>query len=103
MDLHDDILRLSQRIAELAGADDADVDLLEELVHDRDHLIRGCFAAPIPAESADETAVLIRTVLELDSETCLKLRSRQQRIGENLGFLRRSQKAAGAYAATEQD
>ena len=103
MDLVTDILQLSQRISDLANGDELDLEELEAAVYQRDHLIRDCFANPIPAESADEAARLIRAVLEMDAVSCQTIRNHQQRIGKELGFLRRSHKAAGAYSAAEQE
>lgn len=103
MDLHDDILRLSHSIAELAGSDEVEVEQLEQVIHDRDRLIRDYFAVPIPAESQGRAVDLIRTVLDLDATSSHRMRDLQHRIGEELGFMRRSHKAAGAYSATEQD
>ncbi|NJD07674.1 MAG: hypothetical protein FIA97_14425 [Methylococcaceae bacterium] len=103
MDLASDILRLSRQIAELAQGENLDLDELQTAVYRRDCLIRDCFAAPIPAEAADEAAQFIHAVLEMDAATSQTLRNHQQRIGEELGFLRRSHKAADAYSAAEQD
>jgi hypothetical protein len=103
MNLASDILHLSQRIAELADGEDLNLDDLEAAVLHRDSLIHDCFAAPIPEEDAIEASQLIQAVLELDAVTCQVIRDHQQRIGQELGFLRRSHMAADAYATTDQD
>jgi hypothetical protein len=102
-EMQSDILLRSHRIAELMGEDEIDVEAVEEVIRDRDRLIRDYFAAPISADSAQTTADLIRSVLDLDAESCRIMRTFQQRIGQELAFIRRSHKAADAYSLTEQD
>lgn len=102
-DHFDEILQCSHDIGALAGAEEVDVEHLEELIRQRDGLIRNYFAKPIEAGHEEKAAELIRAVLDSDAEACRNLRNQQQCLGEELGFIRRSHKAAGAYFTTEQD